>query len=227
MHITTRQPARNGFTLMELLIVCAIVIILAAIVFAFAKNGIKYANSSRDMATMRQVYQTIPLYAGDNAGMLPGPINTGIKAVYPNASASKGRLSYFIASYLGYDNPKDEQFLEAMGFTWQRTQAAKDAPCCYSRESVPLADGSGTIRPFGHPLEKLAENKTPKSMATVFSQIDIARTWAISDLDQRHPDVGNAGWKKDIPAEMSHGHYRIAIYFDGHAGKMNKDNEPM
>lgn len=79
--------------------------------------------------------------------------------------------------------------------------------------------------PFGHPLSR-GEGRKPKRMAAVLSRIDPVRTWILSGLDQLHPELGNQGWKKQIPEEMSHGTYRIAIYFDGHAGRLDVNNEP-
>lgn len=214
----------RGFTLVELLISITIIIVLAAIAFSVGKKVVRSANSARDLATMRQVFSTIPIYASDNNGLLPGPVNSGVKATW--GPQSTGRLSYYIASYLGYENPERDEFLPAMGYTWQRDERSRDAPCSYMREDVPLEPGSTvTIKPFGHPLRS-GEDRKPKTMAAVFSQIDPSRTWAISDIDQQHPDIGNAGWKRDIPEEMSQGIYRHAIYFDGHSGKLNKDNEP-
>jgi len=219
-----RSARRRGFTIVELLVTVTIIIVLATLAFIFARKAIDQANSARDMATMRQVFSTIPLYAADHNDTLPGPINTGVKAVY--GPQSTGRLSYYIATYFGYEDPERDEFLPAMGYSWQRDAASRNAPCAFMRELVPKADGRGTIRPFGHPLRS-GEARIPTTMAAVLGQIDPMRIWAISDLDQQHPDVKNPGWKKDIPPEMSHGKYRIAIFFDGHAGKLDIDNTPL
>lgn len=218
------QPTSSkGFTLLELLISITIVVVLVAIGFAVGQRGIRAGNSSKDMASMRQIFGTIPMYASDNNGLLPGPVNTGVKATY--GPQSTGRLSFYIAPYLGYEDPERDEFLPAMGYSWQRDDASQNAPCAYLRENVPLSRGSTeTIKPFGHPLRN-GDDRKPKTMAFALSRISASRTWALSDLDQQHPDVGNPGWKKLIPEEMSHGSFRIAIFFDGHAGKLNKDNE--
>lgn len=221
MKNRTLNRAQKGFTLVELMVTIVIVVVLAGLAFSLAKNGLKRANSTKDLATMKQIYQTIPLYAGDNGGFLPGPIYTGVKAVYrPRA---RGRLANYIAPYLGYDNPAEDEYLPAMGYTWQKTEHSRNTNCAFIRKDV-LVRGSEDefIRPFGH----LPSGGDPMKMSAVFSKIDLARTWFISDLDQLHPDVGNPSWKSDIPAEMSHGTFRIAIYYDGHAGKLNVDNEP-
>ena len=217
---------------MELLIAITIIIVLAALVFVISKRAMKFANGARDVTTMRQVFTSIPLYAADNNGILPGPLNTGIKAQYgdpaKSSEPSKGRLGHFIAPYLGYEDLEADAVLPAMGYSWQKTDDDLKVVGALTREDVPLVpDGSETIKPFGRPQAKSGPTIQPMTMAAAFSQIDISRVWALSDVDQLHPDVVNQGWKKDVPEEMSHGNYRIAVYFDGHSGKLNKDNEPM
>ncbi|MEP4078363.1 type II secretion system protein [Haloferula sp.] len=219
-RITCRKKA--GFTLVELMVSIVIVAVLAALAFALAKKGISRANSMKDMATMRQLYQTFPLYAADNNGFLPGPLYTGVKAVY--RPSARGRLANYIAPYLGYDDPSVDEFLPAMGYSWQKTEASRNANCCYIRKDVPIrGDEDDLTRPFGH----LPSGGEPQKMSAVFSKIDVARAWMISDLDQKHPDLGNPSWKNEVPAEMSHGTYRLAIYYDGHAGKLDEDNNPL
>ena len=220
---TSRSSSRpHGFTLVELMVVIVIVSVLAALAFSLSKRALRSANSARDMSTMRQMFQTFPLYASDNNGYLPGPLYTGVKAEYrPQAS---GRLANFIAPYLGYENPKVDEFLPLMAFTWQKTQASREANSSYLRAELPLrGDEDETIMPYGHPQRA---DRDPKKYSAVLGRIDAARTWAMSDLDQQHPDIGNPSWKNEIPEEMSHGTFRLAIYFDGHAGKLDKDNNP-
>jgi prepilin-type N-terminal cleavage/methylation domain-containing protein len=224
MILNSSKSVRSGFTLVELMVCIVIIAVLAALVFSLSRKAIRNANSARDMATMRQLYQAFPLYAADNNGFLPGPINTGVKAVY--GPQSTGRLSYYLASYFGYENLKRDEFMPVMAYSWQKDGASRNAPCAYIREDVPIRnEKEKTFKPFGHPLRS-GDDKKPKKMSAVFSKVDGARTWVISDLDQQHPDVGSPDWKSQIPVEMSHGSYRLAIFFDGHAGKLNKDNEP-
>lgn len=215
---------KRGFTLIELLISITIIVVLAAIVVTVGKRIVQSANGARDLVTMRGLYNTIPLYAADHNDFLPGPLWTNIAAAY-NPS-SNGRLCNYIYPYLGYEDPVKGEFFPAMAYTWQKTDAQKSAPCAFMRKAVPLSPTDRTtIMPFGHP-QSSGDNRKPRTMSSVFSQIDISRTWAMSDIDQLHPDIkGNPGWKKSIPEEMSHGTYRIAIYFDGHSGKLNQDNE--
>lgn len=211
-----------GFTLVELLVVIVIIVILVGIVFTTSRMALRKAGGVKDMGKMRDIYSLIPTYASDHNGLLPGPLFSGQKSMY--GQPSSGRLSYYIAEYIGATNAKNNEVIEAMTFSWQKSQASRQAPSFimprYIATDGPVSNAN-RVQPWGYP----AINQ-PLQMAGVISRIDPARQWAMSDLDQLHPDVGNATWKPDIPAEMSHGDYRIAIYFDGHAGKLNVDNEP-
>mgnify|MGYP000622138561 CR=1 FL=1 len=216
------RPRARGFTLIELMVGVTIVLVLGALVFSMARKGIAKANGARDATTMRNTFTTILQYASDNNGLLPGPVNTGVKSVY--GPQSTGRLSYYLAPVLGYENLERDDWVEPMSYSWQKDENSRNAPCAYLRKEVPLRSGTGTIMPFGHPQQR-GENRQPKRLASVVTQIDPARTWIMSDLDQKHPELGNPAWKSQIPAEMSHGNYRIAVFFDGHAGKLDVDNE--
>ena len=118
------------------------------------------------------------------------------------------------------------EFLPYMAYSWQNDEASRNAPCAYIRELVPHVSGRGAVRPFGHPLRS-GQARIPMSLAGLMSQIDAVSTWCISDIDQQHPDIANPGWKDSIPEEMSHGKYRIAGFFDGHAGRLDIDNNPL
>lgn len=216
----------EGFTLVELLIVIVIVATLAALVFSISKNALRSAAGAKDMATMRQIWQTIPIYSVDHGDTLPGPLNTGQKSLY-SSNILSGRLSYHIAEDLGYTNPKTDDFIEMLSFSWQKSEKARKAPCFYMPQDVSIASNPNQfIKPWGYPTAANKNDRKPKKMAGVMSAIDPSRVWALSDIDQLHPDVGSADWKADIPEKMSHDTYRIAIYFDGHAGKLDVNNNP-
>ncbi len=218
-----RGKKHLGFTLVELLIVIAIVAVLALVAFGFGRKAIKKANGMKDMATMRGIWNMIPNYASDNNGILPGPLNTGQKAVW--GEASTGRISFYLAEQLRYEDPSRDDVLQPLVFSWQKTQAQLKAPCFYMPETVVRDNGTqDVIRPWGYPTAK-GSDRFPQSLASVISRIDPARQWAISDLDQLHPGAKGAGWIKDVPEEMSHGDHRIAIFFDGHAGKLDVNNK--
>ena len=217
-----RSTQRSGFTLVELLVTITIIIVLAALAFMGSSVFLKRAAAVRDMSNMKNLWTGIILYAGDNNDTLPGPLNAGQKAIY-GANAGYGRINFHLAPYLGYDNPKDGDFLEAMASSWQKTPATKAAPCYYIRSDVPTNVGTVTFKPWGYPTGAAADRK-PMKLSAALSRINVSRTWAITDVDQLHPDIGSAAWKADVPEKMAHGSYRLAMYFDGSGGKVNQYN---
>jgi prepilin-type N-terminal cleavage/methylation domain-containing protein len=68
---TSRSYPPGGFTVIELLIVLAIIVTLAAIAFPAYQNIREKANVSKDLHNLRQIGLAIHLYADDN-GSLPG-----------------------------------------------------------------------------------------------------------------------------------------------------------
>lgn len=214
------SPFRRGFTLVELLVVITIIVVLAAIGFMGSAAFLKRAAAVKDIDNMKGIWSSINLYTGEHGGMLPGPLFSGQRPKY-TTNAKNGRLAYFISTYLGYDKPKDGEVIEPMVSSWQKTTALKDVPNYFFRTDVPLDDSNSTFRPWGY-----AYASEPLSMAGAMSKMNPSRTWAFTDLDQLHPDAAGAGWLQDTPTDMAHGDYRLAGYFDGHIGKVDKNNDP-
>lgn len=67
----SRRDLRIGFSLMEILIVIAIVGILAALVFGVVGRAKDSAFSTVDISNMRQIYAAIVLYEDSNNEMAP------------------------------------------------------------------------------------------------------------------------------------------------------------
>jgi prepilin-type N-terminal cleavage/methylation domain-containing protein/prepilin-type processing-associated H-X9-DG protein len=63
---------RNGFTLVELLVVIGIIAVLAALSFAIAPSAIRHAQCAGCEARMRGLAIAFIQYAADNDGALPG-----------------------------------------------------------------------------------------------------------------------------------------------------------
>ena len=114
--------------------------VLATLGLMGSKSFLKKAAAVKDATNMRGLWTAVSLYAADNSNKLPGPINSGQKALY--GLACTGRISFFLAPYLGYENPKANEFLDAMASCWQKTPATMATPCYLIRSDVPPKPGS-------------------------------------------------------------------------------------
>jgi general secretion pathway protein G len=70
----TRRPARGGFTLLEILIVLAIIGVIAAMVVPKLIGQQKTANIRVTRASIKGLEKTVDLYAVDHAGTYPQTI---------------------------------------------------------------------------------------------------------------------------------------------------------
>ncbi len=211
---------RRGFTLVELLVVITIILVLATLGFMGSSIFLKRAAAVKDVANMKGMWSAVSMYASDHAGVLPGPLFAGQRPEY-NPSPGAGRLTTYIAEYLGYDNPEKDEPILPMVASWQKKDTR--TPNYYFQRRIPttVSNGSANIEPWGYPGAS-----KPMNMSGAMSVIDSSRKWAFSDLDQLHPGAAGAGWINELPDHMSHGDYRLACYYDGHIGKLDKDNNP-
>lgn len=118
---TTRTPA---FTLIELLIVIAIIAILAALLVPAVKGGLKSAAMTSDMNNLRQVGAGIAAFAADNDGRLPHPTIP----IDGNTNAS------FMES-VDRMLPPDKRFFRGSVYNWNRR------PVWFSKTFAKKPDG--------------------------------------------------------------------------------------
>ena len=222
---------RRGFTLTELLVAIAIIAVLAVLIFGLARGFIRQAAATRDANTLRQMWTCIRMYAGDHNDLMPGPLFTRQSPVYNKAPSANPRewrrLSDCLATYLGYEDPKPGDFIEGMAASWQKSPASHAAPAYFMQQKLPIGDGRTTNNPWGLPAPASNDQRMPMRMSQVISQPLADKTWAITEFDQAHPSVSDPGLKHGTPEGMTHGTYRLGVYFDGRVGKLDRDNNPL
>lgn len=220
----------QGFTLVELLVTITIIAILSALSFTGASILIKKAAAAKDASTLRQISLCINMYASDNSDYLPGPLFTGQTPVFNKALSTNikefRRLAECLAPYFGAQDPKSGEVITGMTSSWQKTPDQQNSPAFYMQQRLPMGEGTTFGNPWGKPAPADVEERIPMKLQIVLAQPKASRIWAMTELDQLHPDIGNANWKSKVPPQMIHGDYRLALYFDGSVSKVNQQNSP-
>ena len=95
MTKSSPPPVERAFTLMEILVVMAIIIGLAAILIPSLNSALESAKATKDMSNLRQIGILMQTYLNDKDGILPvinaapGIGTTAIPVIYPKYIGSK------------------------------------------------------------------------------------------------------------------------------------------
>ncbi|MBM3847822.1 MAG: prepilin-type N-terminal cleavage/methylation domain-containing protein, partial [Verrucomicrobia bacterium] len=94
---TIRRPGPSGFTLLELIVVVAIIVVLAALVLPTLGSAKHAGRRAACVSNLRQTGVAIQLYAGDHEGLIPygpkAPPFTSPAELYPSTGAPTSLLS--------------------------------------------------------------------------------------------------------------------------------------
>jgi len=102
-----RQPrwshlgGKSGFSLVEVLVVAAILGVLAALIFPSVKGALKRSQQASCLSNLRQIGVAAHLFAGDHNGLLPGRIYTPASGSTPENNHGGEQWDVQIMPYLG------------------------------------------------------------------------------------------------------------------------------
>ena len=208
------RTLRGAFTLVELLVVLAVIAILAAL----SMGGISKLGASSDrskaVSNMRQIGTGITLFATDNDGKLPGPLWPGQMAQFDPTRS--GRLVRELASYLGIPTPtasKVETLFVPPAYRKAVSASFLDSARTYVL-NMSVADADQILVPWGN----LATS--PSSQPLKVAAIP-AQAWGFSDADALHPRVAGASWAANTPQKPVHTPKRLAWFFNGSVAPVN------
>ncbi|WP_309387664.1 type II secretion system protein [Cerasicoccus frondis] len=215
-----KRSALPAFTLVELLVVVAIIGILAAILIPAVGAVQASARKSGGVNAMREVGGAIHLYTQEHSGVYPGPLWPGqVPFYHPDRGEEDGRLAFFLAPYL--DVPTDgagpiraEVMIPPAYPIDELYQAPTDEPRTFIMNTEAQNPNSAEIINVWGKHPNLAEDESESIPMATARIIAPAATWAMMDVDQQHPQVG--GWSSSTPEEPIYGGVRLALFFDGH-----------
>jgi prepilin-type N-terminal cleavage/methylation domain-containing protein len=124
---------RRVFTLVEMLVVIAIISILACLLLPALSNAKNHASKATDMDNLRQIMIAVHLYAGDDNDVLPPPNwdNGG----YPGLGTNTGWL-YAVDLQATTDDPS--KFQVDTGLLWNSLHNPKLYFCPMDSPTLPL-----------------------------------------------------------------------------------------
>ena len=202
------RTLRRGFTLVELLVVLAVIAILAALSLGGLSKLGASSDRSKAISNMRQIGTGVTLFAADNDGKLPGPLWPGQMAQFDPVRS--GRLVRDLAPYLGIPAPAAPK-VEAL-FVPPAYRKAVNASFLDSARTYVLnmsvRDGDQILIPWGN----LA---SPPSTQTLKLAAIPSQAWGFSDADALHPRVTSASWATNTPPKPVHTPKRLAWFFNG------------
>jgi len=208
-----------------------VVAVLATLSVAAYRRGIDRAREVQCVSNLRQIGIGIASYVGEHNNQLPGPLLPSQGPRYNKVDGEVAAyLASFIAPYIGIPEAPS-------GGLPTLAEAKSRAPMFFC-----TAFGSATKNAFPNTYFmrwKIAEMGTSKppwgnygtsTLQTPWSVLTIpnaATTWAVSDLDQKCPDLPAQSWVSEVPATPVHGKIRNALFFDWHVGKISETGAPL
>jgi prepilin-type processing-associated H-X9-DG protein len=241
------RPKAMGFTLVELLVIIAIIAILAALLLPAL--GLAKARALRTACVndLKQIGLGVQMYADEHEDTLPGPlligiaagysVNTGVTSAYPH-------LGNYLWSYLGLPDPVvvgTNEFVSAV-LTCPAQMKIKAAVVpdgeqinFASRNALRFLPGTKTIdnatRPFGYP-----DKTIPPVAGAPFKPMHLSwlaavtnnfsGTFAFRDTDQQMDSTNNPPWWHSYISHAAvHGSgIRNVAFFDWHVESVKGSN---
>ncbi|MDE3068047.1 MAG: prepilin-type N-terminal cleavage/methylation domain-containing protein [Verrucomicrobiota bacterium] len=212
---------KGGFTLDELLVVIAIIAILAALLLPALARAKAKSLQIVCASNLKQVGESLEMYADDNRDTLPGPVWAGAQASYDITSSQE--LIWHIATDLSQPAPMPKIHIARVfvcpGY-WKKAPgltsdlaSLKNRKVYFDNPNIAPRPTEPEVRPFGAPIL----NVPPMRLSAIGGYRPPSSVFAISDVDQALPQLNpGVSWWSDLPNKPVHGAVRNQLFFDWH-----------
>jgi prepilin-type N-terminal cleavage/methylation domain-containing protein len=210
----------RAFSIVELLVVMAIVGVLAALGLAAVSKVLADANRADSTARLKAVGQAIFAYAGEHDQLLPGPLWPGQVMEYD--ASRDGRIVRDLAPYLAIEHRDAPYLVQRMipqAYRRNPTSGRMADVRVYVMNASIILEGQ-TLTPFGTlitaPTGETVKTAEPLRLNRL-DRLPANDRWMLSETDQKHPSVAVAPWRASTPALPVHDGFRAVLNFDGSA----------
>jgi len=114
MTKSSPPPVERAFTLIEVLVVMAIIAILAAILIPSLNSALESAKATKDLSNLRQIGAATQMYMNDNNGVLFSTTGSWMSQLY---NADNPAASKYLSSWKIFVSPFDKRTSSAPSAT--------------------------------------------------------------------------------------------------------------
>jgi prepilin-type N-terminal cleavage/methylation domain-containing protein len=217
-----KPRCKQGFTLVELLVVITIIVVLAALVFTLSSKAINSAHKAVCVTNLRGVGNALQICISERNGILPGPLNTGQSALYNPVQArlaDKGRsLVNYIAPYM--ENTEDTD-------TEPRLIANYGCPSLMKKVKENTVARPAILYRLEDRQNKLYDTATPRPNDISYpwgydptakpKRLDMISPQSASKvrmITEQNTTLGVGGWPNGGAPEPAHGKETMAMFWD-------------
>lgn len=215
---------RGGFTLVEVLVVVAIVGILACLILPVTQRVQRMGFDARCINNMRQLGVGLSAYMGENDGNLPGPLVFTQSPFFEEDNTNPNHLEQHLAARLA---PYLGGLTRSKYGPWMQNDAMVCPAWADATKSFDLNKScsiivnkygyfGGTRIPLWGDPQATGDSKEPKKLAKIHEvetadgkRIGTSKLWAIQEVDAdlaaAYPSVN--AWKGFIPDHPVHPAY--------------------
>jgi prepilin-type N-terminal cleavage/methylation domain-containing protein len=201
----------SGFTLIELLTVIAIISVLAGILIPVAVGVRSQAQRMDSIANLRSMGMAVSLYANDNKGTLPGPLQ---HIQYAVKTSDTTQLSYWLVEQMGFPTMKDKTTVPVLGHRRFFAEYGKDLSnyTAYIVNQKVYMGGVDSQAPWGYSGAS-GDKGIPKKLNAIDRP---ARAIAMMEVDQELLTDTNQKASTKSPPKPLFDDGRAVLYFDWH-----------